>query len=286
MDPERTVETSCTDGAGKMESLSSKSEREIMKDLQDSFARNPKDKTNFFRILTHDQCKQRHHILEPAVLETSCPLDNGHHDTPSAIKLANSSSLGALDKLPLELIHQILCDEISLSTLTRCREVNRGLRLIIDNLPQYKAIVTYAPSSLRGTLSLCAGRYTGLRELYEALCSEKCNTCGKFGPYLYVLNCKRVCFNCFTTDFEYLPLKWTHAQSKYLIKATDIMDYGVNTVKSLPGQYEVYSKKRERARIPLIGMYDAVLVAACVHGSVDRVFEYAIPNVPLLSNSF
>ena len=257
----------------KKQSKKERNRIQQMKNIQKSFARHPDDKKNFFRILAHDQCSQRHHILEPGILEAQCPLDNGRHDTPEALALANSCSLGVFDKLPIEIIHQIFYDHTAISTLTRCRAVNRGLRMVIDNIPQYKAIVTHAPSSLRAILCLWAARLTSLPEMYETLCSKDCSTCGNFGAYLWVPHCKRVCYNCFTTDNNYLPIKWTHAQQKYLVKPDQLHEYGAATIKSIPGAYEKYSRKRERTRLDLVPIYDAGLVGGLVHGSVSKMFE-------------
>jgi hypothetical protein len=42
--------------------------------------------------------------------------------------------------------------------------------------------------------------------LFEALTREKCESCGRFGGYLYLITCKRVCYLCFTSRKEYLPV--------------------------------------------------------------------------------
>jgi hypothetical protein len=38
-------------------------------------------------------------------------------------------------------------DELDLAALTTLRLVSRGLRLVVDSLPQYHSIVTHAPNS-------------------------------------------------------------------------------------------------------------------------------------------
>lgn len=120
------------------------------------------------------------YILEPKMLEPSCPLDNGRHDAGIDRALANISSLGSLSKLPLEILQEILSNS-TLSTLTECRTVNRGLRLAVNSLPHYKAIFTFAPNSLRAALSIEVAAYITCNDLYDVLCTKECNTCGKFG---------------------------------------------------------------------------------------------------------
>ncbi|KAN0105989.1 hypothetical protein V8E51_008865 [Hyaloscypha variabilis] len=76
----------------------------------------PEQKGNFYRLLTNDCCDTRHGMVDPDMLEYCYPLDNGTNDGPS-----DSGSLSALDKLPLEILQNILIEELDLRTLTLLR---------------------------------------------------------------------------------------------------------------------------------------------------------------------
>jgi hypothetical protein len=188
-------------------------------------------------VLTHDNCTYRHGILEPELLEDGCPLDNGRHDNPNVASRTAASSIGALNVLPLELLHGILLDELDLTSLMTLRSVSRGLREVIDLLPQYHSIITHPPNSLRAAIGLEAADSFSCRKLYTALCSSLCIGCGEFDAYLDLLTCSRVCYLCFTADWEFLPITKQHSRIFWALNPGDIDPVGTTVARSLPGQY-------------------------------------------------
>jgi hypothetical protein len=136
--------------------------------------------SSFYRYLTHDDCLSRHNIIEPEMLEKSCPLDNGRHDDlrPSP------GSMGLLRLLPRELLEDILLDKLSLYELTKLRSVSRGLRSTIDSSSQYGALIQHAPTAIRAALSLEVAASITCHGLYQRLCSPSCLSCGNFGAFL------------------------------------------------------------------------------------------------------
>ncbi|KAF7590952.1 hypothetical protein BBP40_002204 [Aspergillus hancockii] len=70
-------------------------------------------------------------------------------------------ALGALEQLPLEIIN-----------------------MVVDSIPQYKAIIKHAPASLRGIISIGTGRWISCQDLHDKLCTAECDSCGDFGGYL------------------------------------------------------------------------------------------------------
>lgn len=160
-----------------------------------------------------------------------CPLDNGKHTNSDTTTTADKS-LGHLERLPLELINMVLM-QLDIRSLTDFRRVNRRAMQTIDNIPQYGKIVTHAPISLQGTLSIGSGRYFSCQDLYKALCTANCETCGKTGGYLYLITCRRVCFQCFTQRDEYQPLLWTDVSRKFGISRQVVNT--LPSMRSLPG---------------------------------------------------
>ncbi|KAF3032567.1 hypothetical protein E8E12_003148 [Didymella heteroderae] len=76
-----------------------------------------------------------------------------------------SSSLGALDNLPIELLTEVLL-QLDLRTLADFRYVNHRARQLVDSIPQYKAIAAHAPNVIRGVLSIGTGRWTTVDTLH------------------------------------------------------------------------------------------------------------------------
>jgi hypothetical protein len=228
---------------------------------------------NFYRLLTNDGCTHRHGILEPELLEDGCPLDNGRHDDPEVTSRTAVSSIGLLNLLPLELLHGILLDELDLAALTTLRSVSRGLRLVVDSLPQYHSIVTHAPNSLRAAISLEIASSVSCRKLYTELCSDVCRGCGKFGAYLYLLTCSRVCYICFTEDTKFMPMTKQHSKIFWGVTSRDLASGGITVARSLPGRYQPYSMVSQGSRVQLVDLFTAGDIAFDLYdGSPEDMF--------------
>lgn len=204
-------------------------------------------------------------MLEPEGLERGCPLDNGRHDGPEI-----SSSLGKLDTLPTELLHTILLD-LDLQSLTALRSVNRCIRLTIDTLWQYNEIITHAPNTLRAALSINVGTIISCRQLHGALCSQECVACGRFGAFLYLLTCSRVCYECLVEDPRFLPLTPKHARVAFGLSSCEIAK--LPTAIAIPGIYS-QSSKIQRTRTALVDRTTSRLAGISLHNSVEQMEEY------------
>lgn len=139
--------------------------------------------------------------LDDAQLVTRCPLDNGRYIDASS---PPRCSAGQLDQLPAELVIQVLL-YIDLLSLTRFRRVNRRAMELVDSVPQYDAIIKHCPNIIRAILSIQADAFD-CHVLYTTLSTTRCSTCERFGDYLYLIDCRRVCYFCFTQRLEYFPL--------------------------------------------------------------------------------
>ncbi|KDR68846.1 hypothetical protein GALMADRAFT_935929 [Galerina marginata CBS 339.88] len=139
--------------------------------------------------------------LDNAQLETRCPLDNGRHDcTP----ISAFSSTNRLDRLPLELLVEVLL-QLDIPSLTRFRGLNRHAMELVNSVHQYTAIIKHCPNIIRAIISIQADAFD-CRALYRTLCTSRCSTCDRFGNFLYLIDCRRVCYFCFTRRAEYFPL--------------------------------------------------------------------------------
>lgn len=187
------------------------------------------------RLLKYTYTKSRivDHNLDDADLESRCPLDNGRHVTTRP-----RSFLGKLDLLPLELITGVLL-ALDLPTLTAFRRVNQSAMNIVDILRPYSMIVRHCPNVLRAVLSIEATSYD-CQSLFETLSTSKCITCGRFGGYLYLITCERVCYYCYTSHPAFLPIPVTRAAQATGRTRKDLKR--LPHIRSLPGKYTNWEK--------------------------------------------
>ena len=119
--------------------------------------------------LTYERTNLQDIPIDYNTLERCCPLDFGRHDDGNAaIPPSPEFSLGLLDRLPRELLHIVFLD-LALQSLHVLRTVNRGVRHVIDALPQYRTVVTHAPHAIRAVLSGGLASSISCRNLHDAL---------------------------------------------------------------------------------------------------------------------
>jgi hypothetical protein len=214
--------------------------------------------------LTHDRIGFKGAMLEPIDLERGCPLDNGRQGRQA------TATLGTLEILPVELVQIVLLD-LDLQSLTSLRRVNRRAMVTIDMLCQYSEIIAYASNSLRAALSINLGASISCRQLHTELCSQECIACGRFGPFLYLLTCSRVCYVCLVEDPRFLPLTPRHARIAFGLSSYETGR--LPTAITLPGIYSHKSTIR-RTRIALVDRTSSRLAGIRFHKSVEQMEEY------------
>ncbi|KAI1435934.1 hypothetical protein GGR50DRAFT_653918 [Xylaria sp. CBS 124048] len=143
--------------------------------------------------------------------------------------------LGSLDILPLEVLNYVILglDIASLSTM-QC--VNRRAKLIVDSVPQLRTLASL-PSCravVRGII-LIGATHVDLGTLYATLCDRYCVVCGKFGGYIYLITCRRVCYHCFTSNDLFLPMLGKQACTMTGRARKNLKD--LPHIRSLTGQY-------------------------------------------------
>ena len=184
----------------------------------------------------------RDYTLDDAQLETQCPLDNGQYDcTPISTCFATNQ----LDRFPVEVIIEVLL-RLDIPSLTRFRSLNRRAMELVNSVLQYTTIIEHCPDIIRAIVSIQADAFD-CSTLYKTLCTSRCSTCNHFGNYLYLIDCRRVCYFCFTQRAEYFPLTSREA-SKFFTPNAEPRSKAKSSRKllelakppsilSLPGQY-------------------------------------------------
>ncbi|KAK3984911.1 hypothetical protein QBC44DRAFT_300347 [Cladorrhinum sp. PSN332] len=180
--------------------------------------------------------------LDNAQRVTRCPLDNGRYTDAS---IPPRYPAGQLDQLPAELLIQVLL-YTDLPSLTCFRRVNRRAMELVDSVPQYAAIIKHCPNIIRAILSIQADAFD-CNTLYTTLSTTRCFTCERFGDHLYLIDCRRVCYFCFTRRLEYFPRTIGRASNFFTPNGTHqynaitsrqhLRAANLPSVLSLPGQY-------------------------------------------------
>ncbi|KAI9699135.1 MAG: hypothetical protein M1836_003324 [Candelina mexicana] len=219
--------------------------------------------SNEFDRLTYKRLDLDREIIDCTALANSCPLDNGRLGIDGRSTGRSQKPLGALDSLPLELLHNIL-QSLDLQSLTALRAVNIRSRTIIDSYLPYKTIVSHAPNSIRALLGTQLASHFTSQQIYNTLCSDRCFLCGDTGPFLYLLSCSRVCFPCIIDAPELLPITSNTAKEAYALDTASLRS--LPTLRSLPGVYSQLWIKSPK-RIQLVEKSVAQAAGVALHGS-------------------
>lgn len=220
--------------------------------------------TASYEAQTYPRLNLKDFTLDENNLERDCPLDNGRHQ-----KLPEYD-LGTLDSLPLEILQEAI-SYLDFDTLAALRRVNARAMEVVESVPAYRATLQLCPNIVRGLYSIHYGAYVSLNTLWSTLGRARCEDCGDFGGYIYLLTCRRVCFLCFRTACRFYPLQIAEASKQYGIKKDSLCD--IPTMRSVPGVYTGAEKAR---RIPMV-LLDRDMVrqrAIDLHGSEDRMLDF------------
>jgi hypothetical protein len=119
------------------------------------------------------------------------------------------SSLGALDRLPLELLQDIF-DLLDLQSLSRVSRVSFRGKAVVEARTAYKDLISTAGHVFQ---ALTRTRTIGMHSaaiLHAALRSDRCVSCGQYGAFLFLLTAERCCLACMWSNSCF----WTIDRSK------------------------------------------------------------------------
>ncbi|CZR54826.1 uncharacterized protein PAC_04710 [Phialocephala subalpina] len=138
------------------------------------------------------------------------------------------TSLGKLDLLPLEIVHEIL-SILDFKSLDAVRAVNSKTK-------KYRRIVKYAKTAIRALYKTRTSILFSTAHLLAVLSGEKCVACGSFGNYLFLLTGDRCCFWCLYNDPRFGLMTVSSAKSDFKISET-VLKRSCNVLYSIPGSY-------------------------------------------------
>ncbi|OAQ83736.1 F-box domain-containing protein [Purpureocillium lilacinum] len=213
--------------------------------------------------ITYPTLQLDDHLLDEK-LPSARPILTINPDQPPA-----HATLGALDILPLELLDHVLA-QLDLCTVISFRHINRRAAQLVEFSPTYRAISRHASNALCAALNIGCAQWVTCGALYGALCTWKCESCGDFAGYIYLVACARVCFLCFTSRRQYLPLRPSHARRKFGLSGQIVN--ALPHVRALPGVYTPREKKLHR--VVLVDYASARHAGIAHHGSEAAMNRY------------
>lgn len=205
---------------------------------------------------------QPHHILN-GMISISKPAKR------SAIQRdPSSSSLGLLDRIPLELLHLILV-MLDFQSLLHVSRVSLLGQVVVQPLPAYRDLMEHAPHTLAAL-----GR-TGLLGLHPAtvlhatLLSEICVSCGGYGAFLFLPTCERCCYECLRMNQSLWVIPTALAGKCFYLTPHQLKEIPV--MRSIPGIYSVGHRISRQRRLRLTSVKAAKELGIKVHGSMANI---------------
>ncbi|ATY63604.1 Cyclin-like F-box [Cordyceps militaris] len=154
------------------------------------------------------------------------------------------TDIGSLGVFSIEILHKVL-QQLDMATLARLQCVSQGMKRAVGSLPMLRSLLDHGGEVVRGIVATETGAGIVCQELYAKLCHPVCETCDDAGDYLYLLTCKRVCFDCLTKTYQYRPLRPMQALSQYGLDMASIRRLPAMTVPSYK-----YPKDSKRSNHP------------------------------------
>lgn len=185
-----------------------------------------------------------------------------------------TSSAGALDSLPLELLHSI-CASLDFQSLSRLSRTSIRSKAIVESLPAYRDLMKYAPGTLNALGKTGLISVHSSTTLHAALRSENCVSCGEYGAFLFMPTCGRICYLCLKRNATFWVISTRQARKYFNLTERQIKLGPI--MHNILGYYLCGSR---RQRVRLISVGDAKKIAIMVHGSEEKLGELVLPQPP------
>lgn len=132
----------------------------------------------------------------------------------SASTTVRTNSMGLLDKLPFEILQQVL-QLLDFRSLTSIRSLNFASRSVVDALSAFSYMTKYAASALRALSQTRLITRFAVSLLFLLFRTDRCIGCQRFGSFLFLLNCARCCYDCLERDLSLRAIDLLTAREKF-----------------------------------------------------------------------
>ena len=147
-----------------------------------------------------------------------------------------NADLGALDRLPLELVTQIFYP-LDIRSLFKFRQVSLRANQVVASFHEYQILISYGLNVLCALLRTRLGIYVTLFDFYRAIRTKACALCDQFGAFIFLPTWSRCCFECLKHAPETQMEMRDTVQKRFRLTPQESSE--IRTFKPLPG---VYSK--------------------------------------------
>ncbi|OTB01163.1 hypothetical protein M426DRAFT_75345 [Hypoxylon sp. CI-4A] len=176
-------------------------------------------------------------------------------DTP--FERDSYTGLGPLDRLPLELLQDVLL-RLDMHSLFHFRQLNLRSRQMVDYLRQYRMVVAHGLNLLCALLRTRLASTVSLLDCYHALCTKACASCGEFGGFVSFLTWYRCCIQCLQRAPE-TQVRTLAAIRKQLHLSKAGSDQ-LRSFRTLPGIYSM-DESVYKSRFTVVSVHQALLIA-------------------------
>lgn len=221
---------------------------------------------DMLKALTYQRDDLADAVINLDDLRKNLPLDNERVLTVSDTRI--SASLGKLDTLPLELVHEVIL-ALDLQSLTNFRAVSTTARALVNSNPAYRNIITHAPDAIRAYIATSLASSFNTAQLFDTLCAQSCGLCPDFGGFLFLPNCIRCCWACLTQHPDLLTISSSHA--RVIFGLTKAGTAKVPVLQSIPGFYKMRTKSCNMIRQFLVSKITARRIGSAIHGSREKM---------------
>ncbi|KAH7128834.1 hypothetical protein B0J11DRAFT_525926 [Dendryphion nanum] len=167
-----------------------------------------------------------------------------------------TTSLGELDRLPLELINEI-CLQLDITSIFYLRQTNTRARHVINALHEYQIVTTHALNPFCALLRTRSASRVMLIDFYRLLCTQICSLCNThFGDLVYLPTWLRCCSHCVRSG-DPKVCTVTLANVKRVLHLSKKSLAKLPALTTLPGIYTMDERPRS-SRITIVPTQSAV----------------------------
>ncbi|GAB1729779.1 hypothetical protein NU195Hw_g5733t1 [Hortaea werneckii] len=178
--------------------------------------------------------------------------------TPTLPDSTSTATLGHLDELPLELLHQI-CLDLDVASVFRFRQTNTRARQILDALHEHRIITKHALDPFCALLRTGLAAKVSLSDFYRLLCTQECSLChGSHGDLVHLPLWIRCCSTCLTQN-QYPIRMVALSAAKRILRLPKYSLAQLPSLKTLPGTYTYPDRDRSRryTLVPVVSILSA-----------------------------
>lgn len=186
------------------------------------------------------------------------------------------SSIGILDRLPIELLFEAL-GELDFQSITRFARVSIRGRNMVRSFPAYRDLMNHASPALAALSQTKLIHLHSASDLRTALRTEGCATCPEYGVYLFLPTCERCCWECLRQNPMRRVISPTAAGRDFALSPKMVKQ--LPFMFSIPGTYRISRMPTQRS-VKLCSMSAAKKLAMSIYGSTENLTQVVMCKNP------